>query len=85
MDIRCNNLLKFSNYGKKLLRAGFEPATYGYLTMYNYSPPLYQLSYRRCDVRQLIQQWDTSDLLAVSLRSKCHLTFYLFVLIHTGL
>ena len=31
----------------KFLRAGFEPATYGLLTMYNYSPPLYQLSYRR--------------------------------------
>ena len=30
-----------------LLRAGFEPATYGYLTSYDYSPPLYQLSYRR--------------------------------------
>ena len=33
----------------KLLRAGFEPATYGFLNKYNYSPPLYQLSYRRCD------------------------------------
>ena len=32
---------------QKLLRAGFEPATYGCLTLYNYSPPLYQLSYRR--------------------------------------
>ena len=32
---------------KKILRAGFEPATYGCLTMYYYSPPLYQLSYRR--------------------------------------
>ena len=32
---------------KKLLRAGFEPATYGFLTWNNYSPPLYQLSYRR--------------------------------------
>ena len=32
-----------------LLRAGFEPATYGYLPQAsNYSPPLYQLSYRRC-------------------------------------
>ncbi len=30
---------------KKILRAGFEPATYGYL--HHYSPPLYQLSYRR--------------------------------------
>ena len=32
---------------QKILRAGFEPATYGCLTNYNYSPPLYQLSYRR--------------------------------------
>ena len=35
---------------KYFLRAGFEPATYGYLTIFkeaNYSPPLYQLSYRR--------------------------------------
>ena len=30
-----------------LLRAGFEPATYGFLLSSNYSPPLYQLSYRR--------------------------------------
>ena len=31
-----------------LLRAGFEPATYGCLShVANYSPPLYQLSYRR--------------------------------------
>ena len=33
---------------KLLLRAGFEPATYGSLHVVNlYSPPLYQLSYRR--------------------------------------
>ena len=37
---------------KSLLRAGFEPATYGFLSEQalhcaNYSPPLYQLSYRR--------------------------------------
>ena len=33
---------------KKVLRAGFEPATYGFLCISNhYSPPLYQLSYRR--------------------------------------
>ena len=33
---------------KNLLRAGFEPATYGCLSfLANYSPPLYQLSYRR--------------------------------------
>lgn len=33
---------------KILLRAGFEPATYGFLQCSaNYSPPLYQLSYRR--------------------------------------
>ena len=31
---------------KKILRAGVEPATYGLLTTC-YSPPLYQLSYRR--------------------------------------
>ena len=31
---------------KKFLRAGFEPATYG-LLYHHYSPPLYQLSYRR--------------------------------------
>lgn len=33
----------------KLLRAGFEPATYGFpsLSFTAYSPPLYQLSYRR--------------------------------------
>ena len=30
---------------KSILRTGFEPVTYGYL--YHYSPPLYQLSYRR--------------------------------------
>ena len=35
------------NIFQKILRAGFEPATYGCLTEYNYSPPLYQLSYRR--------------------------------------
>ena len=33
----------------KILRAGFEPATYGCLIYHNYSPPLYQLSYRRLD------------------------------------
>ena len=33
---------------KNLLRAGFEPATYGFLHCSTYySPPLYQLSYRR--------------------------------------
>lgn len=33
---------------KNLLRAGFEPATYGFLhCRAYYSPPLYQLSYRR--------------------------------------
>ena len=33
---------------KTFLRAGFEPATYGSLfVIANYSPPLYQLSYRR--------------------------------------
>ena len=31
---------------KIILRAGVEPATYGFLTTC-YSPPLYQLSYRR--------------------------------------
>ena len=31
-----------------ILRAGFEPATYGCLKLHHlYSPPLYQLSYRR--------------------------------------
>ena len=28
-------------------QAGFEPATFGCLILLNYSPPLYQLSYRR--------------------------------------
>ena len=42
----CRGTLKniISNK-KKFLRAGFEPATYGFLLLY--SPPLYQLSYRR--------------------------------------
>ena len=31
---------------RKILRAGFEPATYGCLFLL-YSPPLYQLSYQR--------------------------------------
>ena len=39
--------------GQKFLRAGFEPATYGYLTLNNYSPPLYQLSYRRLTMYEL--------------------------------
>jgi hypothetical protein len=32
----------------EILRAGFEPATYG--CPHHYSPPLYQLIYRRCTV-----------------------------------
>ena len=38
---------------KYFLRAGFEPATYGFLhcSAY-YSPPLYQLSYRRMTSKQ---------------------------------
>ena len=43
-----------SMHEKNLLRAGFEPATYGYLFDYAiYSPPLYQLSYRRG-----IERWE---------------------------
>ena len=44
------NLLKpvWKQFSKAILRAGFEPATYGLLPLKNYSPPLYQLSYRRC-------------------------------------
>ena len=38
----------FEEGEKKFLRAGFEPATYGFLLALDlYSPPLYQLSYRR--------------------------------------
>ncbi len=42
-------LVIFATSRKKkynILRARFEPATYGFL-YYPYSPPLYQLSYRR--------------------------------------
>ena len=44
------DLLKpvWKQFSKAILRAGFEPATYGLLPLNNYSPPLYQLSYRRC-------------------------------------
>ena len=34
--------------GQNVLRAGFEPATYGCLLLL-YSPPLYQLSYQRIE------------------------------------
>ena len=57
---------------QKLLRAGFEPATYGYLTMYNYSPPLYQLSYRRGDEHCTAQHTGYCDWLAMTFKSKCH-------------
>jgi len=39
----CINLKRQKNF----LRAGFEPATYGCLSITVYSPPLYQLSYQR--------------------------------------
>ena len=54
---------------QKLLRAGFEPATYGYLTMYNYSPPLYQLSYRRFDKQLGAQHTGNSDWLAMTFKT----------------
>ena len=42
-ELRLRKLKKYF-----FLRAGFEPATYGFLwETTNYSPPLYQLSYRR--------------------------------------
>ena len=59
---------------QKFLRAGFEPATYGYLTMYNYSPPLYQLSYRRWDGIVGSKLIGIFDWLAVSLRTEWYLT-----------
>ena len=38
-----------------ILRAGFEPATYGWL--FHYSPPLYQLSYRRTTDGEVLTFW----------------------------
>ena len=58
---------------QNILRAGFEPATYGYLTIHNYSPPLYQLSYRRHCVHCDIKSKPDCNWLTLTLRTKCHL------------
>ena len=66
------NLIK-----KNILRAGFEPATYGLLPFSNYSPPLYQLSYRRCDSRRALC---TRSMLQCSKWPLCPLSFFIPVL-----
>ena len=46
MKLQIRKIIKWPILRTKIPRAGFEPATYGYLSWANYSPPLYQLSYR---------------------------------------
>ena len=63
----------------KILRAGFEPATYGCLIYHNYSPPLYQLSYRRLD------EWQLQNSKHIYHQQQCPWTSYTYlglVLIH---
>ena len=44
---RCVVPWQYLQPTENVLRAGFEPATYGFLNFHRYSPPLYQLSYQR--------------------------------------